>query len=98
VAAPDNALVKTWCRIDGTEYDAILPTMISSATAMASHETGVDYLTVAMPAAVQQWVCAQVSYWIDNPAAASERKSDPSPFLAGLLDPYRTYNWTPPVV
>lgn len=91
MAAPDTALVKTWCRIDGDEVDAILPTMIASATALASHECGVDYTTVAMPEAVQQWVAANVSYWFDFPAAASDKKVDPSPFLARLLDPYRTY-------
>lgn len=98
MAAPEIALVKAWSRIDGAEFDAILPTMITAATALASHETGVDYTVAAMPAAVQQWACAQVSYWIDNPGAASDRTMDPSPFLARLLDPYRTYTWTDPVV
>lgn len=95
MAAPDLSLVKAWCRIDGTEFDAILPTMIASAASLASHETGVDYTTATMPEAVQQWVCANVSYWINNSDAASDKRADPSPFLAGLLDPYRTFNWTP---
>ena len=95
--APDIAIVKTWCRIDGAEFDDILPAMIASATALASHETGVDYAVQTMPESVVQWVCCNVSYWINNPDAATTRKADPSPFLAGLLDPYRTFNWTPPV-
>lgn len=89
--APDINLIKIWARIDGTEFDALLPTMIASATVVASHETGVDYTVEAMPEAVQQWCAANVSYWINHPEAASERRADPSPFLAGLLDPYRTY-------
>lgn len=91
--APDTALVKAWCRIDGNEFDSILPLMIDSATAIASHETGVDYTVEAMPDAVQQWVSANVSYWIENPNAANDKKADPSPFLSSLLDPYRTYTW-----
>lgn len=91
MAAPETALIKTWCRIDGDEFDAILPTMITSATALASHETGVDYSSETMPASVQQWVAANVSYWIRNPDAASSGKVDPAPFLCALLDPHRLY-------
>jgi len=94
VAAPSTSLVKTWCRIDGTEYDSLLPVMIAAATALASHETGVDYTTTTMPDAVQQWVAANVSYWINNPDAASAKRADPAPMLASLLDPYRTYQFT----
>ena len=96
MAAPDLSLVKAWCRIDGAEFDDILPTLIASATAMASHETGVDYTTATMPESVKHWLCAHVKYWLDAPDAAGEREMVKSPFLAGLLDPYRTFNWTPP--
>lgn len=92
MAAPDTALVKTWCRIDGSEFDSILPMMIASATAIAGYETGVDYTVESMPESVQQWVAANVAYWIDHPNAANDKTSDPSPFLAGLLDPHRTYS------
>lgn len=93
MAAPDSDLVKVWCRIDGTEFDDILPMMIASATALASHETGVDYTIEPMPESVQQWVAANVAYWTENPNAANDKTSDPSPFLACLLDPYRTFAW-----
>lgn len=93
MAVPETALIKAWCRIDGTEFDAILPTIISAATAQAGHEVGVDYTTTAMPAAVQQWVAATVSYWINNPDAATTRQMAPSPFLDRLLDKARTYPW-----
>lgn len=96
MAAPDLALVKTWCRIDGTEFDDILPMMVSASVAIASHETGVDYSTEAMPEAVQQWCCAQIGYWINNPDAADAKDMKPSPFLARLLDPYRQFDWTAP--
>lgn len=89
--APSLDLVKTWARIDGTAFDAILPTLVDAATAVASHETGHDYTVEDMPAPVTQWVAATVSYWIANPDAAAERAHEPSPFLARLLDPYRTY-------
>lgn len=93
--APEIALIKVWARIDGAEFDAILPMLIASATALASHETGVDYIVEAMPDAVQHWCAANVSYWINNSDAASDRRADPSPFLDGLLDPYRTYRTAP---
>ena len=89
--SPDTAFVKEWCRIDGTEFDLVLPTLISTATALASHETGIDYLTAVMPAPIQAWCAAQVAYWIANPEAGYEKRIMPSPFHAGLLDPYRTY-------
>ena len=92
--APTTALVKTWCRIDGTEFDTVLPTMINAATALAGNEIGVDYTTQTMPEPVQQWVAAHVAYWLDNPRAAAEKALSPSPFLGGLLDPYRTQPWT----
>lgn len=90
--APAIDFVKTWGRIDVDEFDAILPALIASATAMASHETGVDYSSEAMPEAVQCWVAANVSYWVDNPTAATDRAMSPAPYLSGLLDPYRTYS------
>lgn len=96
MAAPDTDLVKLWCRIDGTEFDGLLPTMIAGVTALASHETGVDYTAEDMPEAVQQWCCAQISYWINNPDAAGSKEMKASPFLMHLLDPYRSYTWTVP--
>lgn len=89
--APDINLVTAWARIDGDLYAAVLPTMIDSATALASHETGVDYTVEEMPKAVQQWVAAMVSFWVNNPDAASDQRLEPSPFLARQLDPYRKY-------
>lgn len=93
---PTDSLIKVYCRIDGSEFDAILPTMIDAATALASHETGVDYTTAAMPEAVQQWCAAQISHWIDNPSAASDKQMHKAPYIDRLLDPYRSYTWTPP--
>lgn len=89
--APDINLVKSWARIDGNEFDGVLPTMIASATAVASHEVGVDYSLEEMPESVQAWCAAQVAHWLENPAAAVEKASDKNPFLNGLLDPYRVY-------
>lgn len=86
--------VKEWCRIDGNEFDGILPTMIATATTMASHETGHDYHTEPMPEPVKAFIAAQCAYWIDHPAAATEKQMMPSPFHAGLLDPYRRFAWT----
>lgn len=91
MTAPTTAFVKTWARIDGDEFDGILPTMIATAVKLASHATGTDYTTETMPEPVQQWCAAQVSYWISQPDAATERPLVKSPFLDGLLDPYRSY-------
>ena len=88
---PDTEFVKEWCRIDGNEFDAILPTLIASATTLACHETGVDYLTLDMPGPVQAWCAAQVAYWLANPEAGSDSKIMASPVHVGLLDPFRTY-------
>lgn len=87
--APDLAFVKSWARIDGAEFDVILPGLVAAATALASHETGVDYTVEAMPDAAQLWVAANVSYWIKNPDAAEAGSMQPSPFLDRLLDPCR---------
>ena len=88
---PDSQFVKDWCRIDGADFDNILPALIESATAQASHETGVDYSTEAMPEPVKVWCAAQVAHWIANPEASTVRALSVSPFLGGLLDPFRTY-------
>jgi hypothetical protein len=94
MAAPDIVVVKTWCRIDGTEFDTLLPPMIAHATALASHETGIDYTTTDMPDGVLMWCCAQVAHWIANPAATvspSGNNPQKNLFLDSLLDPHRVF-------
>lgn len=94
MAAPTTEFIKAWCRIDGNEFDAILPAMIASATASASHETGHDFSTEIMPESVQMWCAAQVSHWLAMPdAAVLPAGSNPQKnlFLDGLLDPHRLY-------
>lgn len=91
MAQPDIQTVKDWCRISGTEFDSILPTLIDTATTLAGHETGKDYFTDAMPAPVQTWCAAQCAHWIDNPAAVTDRQMYKSPSIDGLLDPYRVF-------
>lgn len=39
----------------------------------------------------RQFIIAQASYWTQSPNAASERKSEPSPFLSHLLDAIKVY-------
>lgn len=92
MALPDIALIKTMARIDGDEFDAILPTLIESATALASHEVGIDYTVEDMPAAVTHYIASHVSYWLNNTDAAAEKQLHPSPFISHLLDPYRTWS------
>lgn len=88
MAAPDISLVKAWCRVDGTEFDAVLTVLIAGATALAQNLTGADYATAEMPAAVQMWVCVHVKYWLDNP---EDDRNKPLANVDGLLDPYRAY-------
>jgi len=88
---PDMAFVKEWCRIDGTQFDAVLPSLIVAATTLASHETGNDYQTTATPAPVAVWIASTCAYWLDHPDTLVDKRTMPSPFLAGLLDPYRTH-------
>ena len=89
MAAPSSDFVKFWCRIDGAEFDAILPDLIASGVALASHETGVDYSASEMPQGVKIWVAAHVAIWIKSPEAAKD--ADPAPHLSHLLDPHRLY-------
>lgn len=96
MAAPEIATVKAWCRIDGAEYDALLPLLIADATAQAGHHVAGDaghYLVTAMPASVQMWCCAQIAHWLEQPSAtvASGNAPQRNLFLDGLLDPYRLY-------
>lgn len=94
MAAPDTSFIKAWCRIDGSEFDVILPAMIADATARASHETGVDYASVDMPESVKIWCAAQVAHWIATPeAVVSPSGNNPQKnlFLDGLLDPHRLF-------
>lgn len=53
-----------------------------------------DYLAGfdPVPEAARGWIIAQCVHWLEHPEAATERTLSPSPFLAGLLDPIRT--WT----
>ena len=97
MASPSLSFVKAWARIDGTEFDAVLPALIVAATVLAGHETGRDYLTTVMPESVEVWCSATIAHWIANPEASTARQLVPSPFLAGLLDPYRSHTWTPDV-
>lgn len=92
MAAPDIDFIKAWCRIDGSEFDDVIPALIASATAGASHEVGVDYATEDMPESVQVWCAAQVAHWISTPEAASDKSLERNPFLSRLLDPYRVYS------
>ncbi|MDD2742330.1 MAG: head-tail connector protein [Rhodocyclaceae bacterium] len=98
MAAPDISFIKSWCRIDGAEFDLILPAMIADATARASHETGADYLTVDMPESVKIWCAAQVAHWLANPEAAVAATQQKNLFLDGLLDPHRLFGMEVKVV
>ena len=42
-----------------------------------------------VPAAIRQWMLTQVAHWYDERAATTEAKLVPTPFLGGLLDPFR---------
>lgn len=91
MAAPTIEFIKTWCRIDGNEFDLLLPAMIASATASASHETGHNYAAVDMPESVKIWCAAQVAHWLATPEAAGTGQAQKNLFLDGLLDPHRLY-------
>lgn len=93
--APDTAVVKTWCRIDGTEFDTILPMLIADATAQAGHQVAQDsayYVANEMPASVLMWCCAQIAHWLETPSATTSGNAPQrNLFLDGLLDPYRQF-------
>lgn len=94
MAAPSSEFIKAWCRINGAEFDLILPAMIASATACASHETGNDYVTVDMPESVKIWCAAQVAHWLSSPEASvlpTGNNPQKNLFLDGLLSMHRNY-------
>lgn len=90
-AALSLQYLKTWCRVDGNEFDDLMLSLADIAVKLASHETGRDFTIEPLPEPVQAWIAAQVAYWLDNPAASTEKQMLPSPFHRGLLDPYRTW-------
>lgn len=94
MAAPTIDFIKSWCRVDGAEFDAILPVMIASAVTGASQETGHDYLTEDMPESVQIWCAAQVAHWLSSPEGVIQptgNNPQKNLFLDGLLDAHRLY-------
>lgn len=44
-----------------------------------------------VPAGIKQFIAAHVAFWARNPEAATERTMVASPYLASLLDSYRTF-------
>ena len=90
MAAPTIDFIKSWCRVDGAEFDAILPVMIASAVTGASKETGHDYSAEDMPESVQMWCAAQVSHWLSNPDAFGNAV-EKNPFLDELIYPHKLY-------
>lgn len=44
-----------------------------------------------VPDAIKQWILVNVGYWYANREAASDRKLEPLPYVAGLLDRYRVW-------
>lgn len=91
MAAPTTEFIKAWCRIDGSEFDAILTDLIADATKRAGSETGNDYFTVEMPSSVKIWCGMQVAHWVRNAEATTDRALYKTPYVDGLLDPYRLY-------
>ena len=94
MAAPTIDFIKTWCRVDGAEYDTILPTMIASAVDGANQETGHDYSAEVMPASVQMWCAAQIAHWLSSPEGVVQptgNNPQKNLFLDGLLDVHRLY-------
>lgn len=89
--APTIDFFKAWCRVDGDEFDAILPDLIAAATDQASNETGNDYTTVEMPSSVKMWCALQVGHWLKNAESTTEKTLVKTPYIDGLLDPYRQY-------
>lgn len=89
MAQPDEDTIRQWCRLDGGQFDDVLPLLIAGATRHASHITGRNYESESMPENVQMWVAAQVSHWIANPDAMA--KNEIAQHTMRLLDPDRRY-------
>jgi uncharacterized phiE125 gp8 family phage protein len=45
----------------------------------------------SVPQSIKQWILLHVANFYQNRSASNDAKREPLPFIAGLLDPYRTY-------
>ncbi len=60
---------------------------IPGARVRVTYVTGYEEL----PAVAAAWIIAQCVFWLDSPAAATDKPMTPAPFLDGLLDPMRSW-------
>lgn len=72
ICTPDQ--VKAGARIDGTEFDGVIPGLIAAAQSAIEHECGVAAGTFATPpnAGVTQAAIALCVLMIDTPTAGRE--------------------------
>lgn len=47
----------------------------------------------SVPAPIKQWMLVQIAHWHAQREAATEKPLTPTPYVDGLLDPYRTMNF-----
>jgi uncharacterized phiE125 gp8 family phage protein len=64
---------------------------VNGARVRVEYVAGFGDAAGEVPAAIRHWMVAQCVHWIDNPAASQSKSLNPTPFLSGLLDPYRTW-------
>ncbi|MEO8408874.1 MAG: head-tail connector protein [Oxalobacteraceae bacterium] len=82
---------KTHCRIDGTDSDTELATMIDTATAHISNylEVAPPYDATTAPAPVKSAALLMVADLYENREAQTERPLTENRAFALLLNPYR---------
>lgn len=93
---------KQHLRIDYSDEDTLITSLIIAATQMAEHEiqrpiitresnTGFGDTSADVPASVRQWILLHIGAMFENREFATDRQIEPINTFSRLLDPYRTW-------
>ena len=84
-------------RVDHTDEDALIGSIILAARELAEHETGrvfsTDWPAGDVPASIRQWMLLTIGTLYANreTLVQGQQTGLPRPVCDGLLDPWRTY-------
>jgi uncharacterized phiE125 gp8 family phage protein len=74
------------------ELNVTWPTLVDAVGHRVRVAFDVGYgNAAAVPECIKLYIKAMVTYWVQNPQAATERGYVPAPFLGSLLDPERVF-------
>ena len=83
-------------RVDHTDEDALIGSLIIAARELAEHETGrvfsTDWPAGDVPASIRQWMLLAIGDMYDRRAASGERPAVRHDFVDARLDRYRIWS------